>query len=426
LNYADGSHSSFNNNFKTGVYSIATQSPMTSTNYYNSVMSKLDKSSFIDYMILNNYAMNTDIWSYNIAFAKGGQASKPGNKWHYYLWNMPTIFNYSTVSNTNNKLPCEYSICSYSVNYQVSPLVGNGHGILLKYLMNTSSGVNAAANGAFQLEYKNRYQDLLNGPLQCKTILKHFDYVKELYLKEMKYHEDPASTPYPGKFSTATDLWDTNTVRLRKAIDCRCNVVANTFSKPGCYGLTGPFPLTVDVFPAGAGTVKLNSFVIDSYKWSGTYYETTLSFKAIPTNTTYVFDHWETKHTPLNSRPLSLDSIAIAYFKTDDVVAVFTDKSADLVATGENANVPTAFSPNGDGNNDVFKPLGSAKFTSEYEMTIWSRWGEEMFRSVSPNDGWDGNYKGQQAITGVYAYVISYKNIYGESKLLKGNVTLVR
>lgn len=426
LTYSDGSHSTFNNDFKAEVYNKITAGPLTSTNVYNKIMTKLDKESFIDYMILNNYAMNNDTWSYNIAYGKGGQSFKSGNKWHYYLWNMPTIFNYSAVSNTYVNNNCNMSLCDYTQNYQVSPLTGNGHGIMLKYLMNTSSGVNAASNGAFQLQYKNRYQDLLNGPLQCKTILKHYDYVRELYFKEMKYHEDPSSAPYPGQFKTAIDLWDSNTVRLRRAIECRCFAAANSFSKPGCYGATGPFPITVDVFPAGAGTVKLNSFAIDSYQWSGNYFATTLSFKAVPSNTTFVFDHWETKHTPLNSRPLSLDSIAISFFKADDIVAVFTDKSSDLVATGENANVPTAFSPNGDGINDVFKPLGSAKFTSEYEMTIWSRWGEQVFRSVSPDDGWDGNYKGVQSITGVYAFVISYKNIYGESKLLKGNVTLTR
>jgi gliding motility-associated-like protein len=59
-------------------------------------------------------------------------------------------------------------------------------------------------------------------------------------------------------------------------------------------------------------------------------------------------------------------------------------------------------------------------------MTIWNRWGEEVFRSTSPQQGWDGNYKGTQAITGVYAYVIKYKDPEGESKVFSGNVTLTR
>ena len=85
---------------------------------------------------------------------------------------------------------------------------------------------------------------------------------------------------------------------------------------------------------------------------------------------------------------------------------------ADVISSeGEMANVPTGFTPNGDGINDIFKPLGSAEFATEYQMTIWNRWGQEVFRSTDPLVGWDGNYKGAQALTGVYAYWISYKNI---------------
>jgi hypothetical protein len=40
--------------------------------------------------------------------------------------------------------------------------------------------------------------------------------------------------------------------------------------------------------------------------------------------------------------------------------------------------------------------------------------------------GWDGNFNGAQAQTGVYAYYITYKNVYNELKTVKGNVTLVR
>jgi gliding motility-associated-like protein len=107
-------------------------------------------------------------------------------------------------------------------------------------------------------------------------------------------------------------------------------------------------------------------------------------------------------------------------------VAVFTDKRNELVASGENANIPTGFTPNGDGLNDDFKPLGPAEYSTEYQMTIWNRWGQEVFRSTDPLLGWDGRYKGTEATTGVYAYVITYKNIYNEAKLAKGNVTLTR
>ncbi len=396
--------------------------PMNNAGFYNQVMSKLDKESFMDYMILNSYAMNSDLWNYNVAFAKGGQPNRPGNKWHYYLWNMPATYNFTAVAtNTLTYLTPYTTPCAvHSATYPASQYAGNGHGNILKVLMQPVTG-----NAGFQLEYKNRYQDLLNGPLKCENILAHFDYVKNLFLKEMKYHEDPASIPQPGDFVTAMDLWDTLTAQMRRTVYTRCDYFkggtsANGFNIVGCYGMTGPFDLTVDVRPEGAGKVRVNTLTLDNYTWSGRYFSTTMPLKAIPIDTTFVFHHWEfDNHIPLNARPLSMDSLAIGFNQADHIVAVFTDKKNDI-------EMPTGFSPNGDNNNDIFLPLGSAAFAKEFDFRVWNRWGQEVFRSTDPSLGWDGNFKGQPAITGVYAYVITYKNIFNEAKMLKGNVTLVR
>lgn len=422
VGYPDGSISRFSpiSSFKTNVFDVITTKPMTGP-FYKSVLNQFDKSSFMDYMIVNSYAMNSSVWSYNIAYAKGGQASVPeGNKWHYYLWNMSTTFNYTAVAtNTLVRNNPYYLACdTYSNTYEVSPQqAGNGHGLMMRALMNGTTG-----SREFQIEYKTRYQDLMNTALKCDNILKHFDYVNNLYKKEMNYHEDPANL---GAFATAIPFqWDTNMYYLRKIISQRCFFAANSLNKAGCYGMPGPYEITVDVEPAGSGSVKLNTIVLDSYIWKGSYYNGPMSFKAIPTNTTFVFDHWEFQsHVPLNGRALSMDSLAISLAVPENVVAVFTDKSTDIQS---GVNVPTGFTPNGDGNNDIFKPLGSALYVTEYEITIWNRWGQEVFRSLAPEDGWNGDYKGQQAVTGVYAFIIKYKNIYGESKMHKGNVTLTR
>jgi gliding motility-associated-like protein len=145
-----------------------------------------------------------------------------------------------------------------------------------------------------------------------------------------------------------------------------------------------------------------------------------MNFKAVPTSTNYVFHHWEFKnHVVKHNAPLSLDSLAIDYNQDEEVIAYFTDVTADI-------SMPTGFTPNNDGNNDYFKPQGSVQFVSEYEFRIWNRWGQEVFRTTDPDKGWDGYYESRLAQTGVYAYVITYKNIYNESKILKGNVTLLR
>jgi gliding motility-associated-like protein len=417
------------NNWKTEVYDVVMNNPMNGLNNtkYKAVMDKLDKASFIDYMVLNSYAQNEDLFKFNVGFARGHDKSKEGYKWHYYLWNMPAIYNFTAYTNpgtsvmtTPGSAPCYI----HSSIGNALPKAYDGHSNMLTLLMGRAPSRTTWGNDQFKLEYMNRYQDLVNGPLSCENLMKHYEYVVNLYHKEMKCHEDP-SCESTGGFHTQVDVWDTNTTILRHNLELRCNSIANQFSKGNCYGLQGPFEITVDVRPSGAGKVKLNSILIDNYVWKGKYFQTTMSFKAIPTNTNYAFHHWEIVG-PNSKDPISLDSIAINFNIAGEVIAVFTDKQNDINANGEGANIPTGFTPNGDGNNDIFRPLGSGEFASEYQMTIWNRWGQEVYRSTDPLVGWDGSFKGSQALTGVYAYVITYKNVFGESKLVKGNVTLSR
>lgn len=69
--------------------------------------------------------------------------------------------------------------------------------------------------------------------------------------------------------------------------------------------------------------------------------------------------------------------------------------------------IPTAFSPNGDGLNDVFKPT-LINF-EDYELKIYNRWGEKIFESENANRGWDGTYKGVKVQNGVYTFRMRYK-----------------
>ena len=89
--------------------------------------------------------------------------------------------------------------------------------------------------------------------------------------------------------------------------------------------------------------------------------------------------------------------------------------------------IPNAFTPNHDGLNDVFAPLGYN--ITEFQMAIYDRWGELIFQSSDLNDGWDGKYLGKDCEVGTYVYLISYVgelNGVTSSGTYKGNVTLLR
>jgi gliding motility-associated-like protein len=89
--------------------------------------------------------------------------------------------------------------------------------------------------------------------------------------------------------------------------------------------------------------------------------------------------------------------------------------------------IPSAFSPNGDGLNDVFQPSGNVEITS---MEIYSRWGELLYTSNDPKDrfGWDGMYQDKKSQNGHYFFIIRYllpENGYGRPKVASGEVYLI-
>jgi gliding motility-associated-like protein len=75
--------------------------------------------------------------------------------------------------------------------------------------------------------------------------------------------------------------------------------------------------------------------------------------------------------------------------------------------------LPTAFSPNGDGKNDVFKVILN-KEVSSFAMRIYNRWGEKIFESTDAKLGWDGRYKGAMQPTEVYVCYFTITKFDGE------------
>jgi gliding motility-associated-like protein len=95
------------------------------------------------------------------------------------------------------------------------------------------------------------------------------------------------------------------------------------------------------------------------------------------------------------------------------------------VFDGPEIYMPTAFTPNGDGKNDVFKPfpVGIKNYTY---FRVFNRWGQMIFSTTDFNKGWDGTINGKPQPTGVYVWVI--EGITKEDKKMakKGTVTLIR
>jgi gliding motility-associated-like protein len=86
---------------------------------------------------------------------------------------------------------------------------------------------------------------------------------------------------------------------------------------------------------------------------------------------------------------------------------------------------PNAFTPNGDGKNDILRVKGSLNEFSEYSLYIFNRWGEMLYKTEILTDGWDGNYKNVPQENGTYYYMMYYK-ANGKKEMLKGDFQLIR
>ncbi len=86
--------------------------------------------------------------------------------------------------------------------------------------------------------------------------------------------------------------------------------------------------------------------------------------------------------------------------------------------------VPNAFSPNGDGHNDILYARGEGFV--EMELMIFNRLGELVFQTKDNSIGWDGTYKGKPQPVDAYAYILKGLCVSGRSVMKKGNITLLR
>lgn len=98
------------------------------------------------------------------------------------------------------------------------------------------------------------------------------------------------------------------------------------------------------------------------------------------------------------------------------------------VEASAHAWLPNAFSPDGDGRNEIFVPMAFGIRSDDYSFLIFDRWGQLVFRSDTPGTGWDGRgADGREAATGVYAWMLRAAVEGGTRPLERsGHVTLLR
>lgn len=122
----------------------------------------------------------------------------------------------------------------------------------------------------------------------------------------------------------------------------------------------------------------------------------------------------------------SFDSIR--YFVTVQDAIGCTDVASvgvKIFKTAPRVFVPSAFTPNGDGRNDVVRPIAVGLSNIEY-FRIYNRWGQLVFETTTNGKGWDGKIQGAPQGTETYAWIVKGQDFTGKTVFEKGTVTLIR
>lgn len=123
----------------------------------------------------------------------------------------------------------------------------------------------------------------------------------------------------------------------------------------------------------------------------------------------------------------------IAYFMNgnDTIVKYDTDYWMDatpirISISTSKLDFPNAFSPNGDGMNDIYRAKTDYQSIVEFKAVIYNRWGQKLYEWNNPDGGWDGTYKGNPVKQGVYYVQVTAKGADGRRFNIKKDVNLLR
>lgn len=207
---------------------------------------------------------------------------------------------------------------------------------------------------------------------------------------------------------------------------------ANTYNAPGTYTVTlvATNPTSCNFADSLKKTVTVFSTPVANFTWSPNPPEpnTANEFKNLSTGATYYLWDFGDGTTSPDKNPIHVYEKSGTY----NVCLTATNEYGcrDTVCKpvrGEVvplADVPSGFSPNGDGYNDIVyvKGYGIEKMT----FRIFNRWGEKVFESTEKSKGWDGRYKGVIQEMEVYSYTLSVIFFDGTKDFKKGNITLLK
>ena len=213
--------------------------------------------------------------------------------------------------------------------------------------------------------------------------------------------------------------------------------VQKCYANPGSFEVSAKFTDINGCSNTGTFSVETYPIPVADFNYASakpiineTVEFTDASYGANVTGWTWNFSHLKNQVALKSQTSLSYEnpgSYAVALVVTSDHGCRDTTVKSITIGDDFGIFVPDAFTPNGDGINDIFQPKGYG--IVKYELNIFDRWGERLFTTSDFTQGWDGVFSGRGADIvkeDVYIWNIKVITIFGKAKELSGRVTLFR
>lgn len=212
-----------------------------------------------------------------------------------------------------------------------------------------------------------------------------------------------------------------------------------TYTQPGTYTITGrletttgckdtqivAYPTPIVVNPTPSAAVSVSPLITDIYEAQVDIINLSppgYTRLEIHTGDGRIYENLETiKHTYQDTGTFRVDLVVINDFNCSDTA------SAEVwIQPLSQIFVPSAFSPDGDGLNEEFRPIVTGY--EEYELVVLNRWGQRVFMTTDPYIGWNGTLEnvGEQMAIGVYTYIVNVIDQNYELRQKQGTVLLMR
>jgi len=388
------------------LYDYIQKNDMSIQTKFDTVSAQLDVKSLTDYVIVNSITVCSDWLNYNTGWWRGKNPSGSHQKWGYILWDNDATFgyyvNYTGIKDTSAKaLPCNVEKITSTFS---DPM---GHIKTLNKLLK---------NQDFKQYYISRYIDLLNTTFSCSNMLGYLDTIVNTIDPEMKRHI--------ARWGGTYEEWRQNVQRLRYFIERRCELLNSGLNS--CYSLTGPYPITFDINPVGAGKLNVNSLTIEEFPYVGKYFGG-ININLVPTvndPNEYKFD----KFTSSNGSSNIFDTTTLKVLRviqSDTILANFVKVTTSIGELPNNANsflasaYPTFFT-------DEVNLIYDLPIESSINASLYDNNGQKIATILSGKDILQpGHYisslkfNNYYLANGIYYLKIQTKNEFKTIKLIR-------